>query len=203
VRSDTSVSVESLVGDADISSAMTAVISAAATEEPDSKSYSPPGRSVSTCCAGAPRVPARAGCSVPEAVMTPAMAVGKGASVPAAAPTKVTPRLRPACTSAVSRGSAGPAKLRFTSWLPAASAAAIARASVKVLQAAASLPGASCQHASNTSICARGAMPTMPMWLLATAAISPAIAVPCRSDVAEAARSMKERLCSFAPRRSG
>ena len=52
--------------------------------------------------------------------------------------------------------------LMLTSGVPASSAAAIALASVKVLQAAASAFGLSCQHASNTSICASGAIPTIP-----------------------------------------
>src|SRR4029077_20994077 len=41
VRSERSVALDSLVGEADISSARTLVISAAAIDEPDSKSYSP------------------------------------------------------------------------------------------------------------------------------------------------------------------
>ncbi len=80
--------------------------------------------------------------------------------------------------SADSSGSAGPAILRFTSGMPASIAPPNAFARVKVLQAASSELGCSCQHASYTSTRARGAIPTMPTPLLAVAAISPAIAVP-------------------------
>ena len=170
----------SRVDDADISNAITPVSSAAATDAPDSKSYCAPGRSVSTCCPGAPNAPAGSGCSLAAAASTPGTAAGKPSPAPPVAPTNVMPRAMPLSMRAVSSGSEGPARLRLTSGAPEARAAASARASVKVLQAAASLSGASCQQASNTSSSACGAMPTMPMWLLATAAIRPAIAVPWR-----------------------
>ena len=56
-------------------------------------------------------------------------------------------------------------------------AADSARASVKVLQAAAR-PSGVCQQALNADKRTSGAMPTIPTLLLATAAITPATAVP-------------------------
>src|SRR6185312_12146856 len=191
-------------GAADSSSASTPVSSAAATELPDSKSYWPPGRSVSTCSAGAARAPAGRGCSLALAAITPAMEAGKGACSPAEAPTNVMPRFKPACTSAASSGSSGPARLRLMIGAPEASAPASACASVKVLQAAPSRSAATCQQASNTSSRARGAMPTMPRWLLATAAMTPAMAVPWRSQAGPCGRpDTYEWLSRTRPARSG
>ena len=185
VSSDTTVSLARCVREADISSAITPVSSAAATELPEAKSYCALGPQRHHVLGRGGERPARGGAArCRAAAMTPGMAVGKPLAAPDEAPTKVTPRLMPGCTSAESSGSAGPAMLRFTSGAPEASAAASACASVKVLQAAASSSGLSCQQASNTSICACGAMPTMPMWLLATAAMMPghggAVPLQCR-----------------------
>jgi hypothetical protein len=91
------------------------------------------------------------------------MDVGNASAGSAAAPTNVTPRLTAAVTRVDNNGSAGPAMLRLTSRTPESSAAASALASVKVLHTAASLSGFSCQQASKTSICASGAIPTIPM----------------------------------------
>jgi hypothetical protein len=98
------------------------------------------------------------------------------------AATTVVPRSTAFPIRRASNGSGGPPRLKFRICASPAMAKSSARASAQLLHTVSMAVGARCQHALAARISASGATPKIPMWLSASAAMTPATAVPCMSS---------------------